>query len=73
MTFAFSDEVVQWTGSNVAELPDTGRQSAIGKSYRIEQELSVPPAAKFLRVAVRDQRTGNVGAMELPLPLVSNR
>jgi VWFA-related protein len=39
------------------------------KSYRAEQQLDVPLAAAWIRVAVRDANTDRIGAMEVKLPL----
>lgn len=39
------------------------------KAYFVEQELDVPAATKYLRFAVRDDRTGKVGALEVGLPM----
>jgi VWFA-related protein len=39
------------------------------KSYRARQELDVPLAAAWIRVAVRDANTNRIGAMEIKLPL----
>jgi VWFA-related protein len=42
-------------------------------AYRIEQQLDVPLAAKYLRFAVRDDRTDKIGAMEILLPLAPEK
>jgi VWFA-related protein len=39
------------------------------KAYRARQELDVPLAAQWIRVAVRDANTNRIGAMEIKLPL----
>jgi VWFA-related protein len=39
------------------------------KAYRAPQELDVPLAAAWIRVAVRDANTNRIGAMEIKLPL----
>jgi VWFA-related protein len=38
-------------------------------SYKMQQRIEVPLAARFLRIAVRDPKTDRTGAMEIPLPL----
>jgi VWFA-related protein len=40
------------------------------KAYRAEQQIDVPLAAAWIRVAVRDTNTNRIGAMEIKLPLV---
>jgi len=37
--------------------------------YRVEQQLDAPLDAKFIRLAVRDDKTGKIGTIEIPLPL----
>jgi VWFA-related protein len=49
--------------------PAAGGRTATKDVYRVEQQLDAPLDAKFIRFAVRDTRTGKVGAMEIPLPL----
>ncbi len=39
------------------------------KSYRAQQQLDVPLAAQWIRLAVRDANTNRIGAMEIKLPL----
>jgi len=39
------------------------------KAYRAQQQLDVPLAAAWIRVAVRDANTNRIGAMEIKLPL----
>jgi hypothetical protein len=39
----------------------------------MEQQLDAPLDAKFIRLAVRDLRTGKTGAMEIPLPLAPEK
>jgi hypothetical protein len=45
-----------------------GRASA-QEVYRIEQQLDAPLDAKFMRLAVRDDKTGKIGTIEITLPL----
>jgi VWFA-related protein len=39
------------------------------KAYRAEQQIDVPLAAAWIRIAVRDANTNRIGAMEIKLPL----
>ncbi|MFZ0661274.1 MAG: hypothetical protein WAM66_01150, partial [Acidobacteriaceae bacterium] len=57
--------------STVNEAVEAGLAEKPGarKAYRMEIALAAPLDAKSLRVAVRDARTGRVGAMEIGLPL----
>jgi hypothetical protein len=50
-----------------------GEQPASQKAFRMEQQLDAPLDAKFIRLAVRDLRTGKTGAMEIPLPLAPEK
>ena len=53
------------------QTPDgNGKQRPI---FRATQTLEVPAAAAWLRVAVRDVNTDRIGAMEIPLPLESQK
>jgi hypothetical protein len=42
-------------------------------AFYMEQQLDAPLDAKFIRLAVRDLRTGKTGAMEIPLPLAPEK
>ena len=50
-----------------ASPPAAGEKAAA--LFRVEQELSVPLQAAWLRIAVRDMLTDRTGALEIPLPL----
>jgi VWFA-related protein len=54
---------------NQAEEAESAEKQAARKAYRMEIALAAPLDAKSIRVAVRDARTGKVGAMEIGLPL----
>ncbi len=54
---------------NFATQADAGSAT---KAYRMQQQLEVPEASKFLRAGIRDINTGKVGAIEIPLPLSSS-
>jgi VWFA-related protein len=41
--------------------------------YRVQQQLDAPLDAKFMRFAVRDTRTGKLGAIEISLPLAASK
>lgn len=57
--------VKQAVEPNAPSLPKTPPSSA----YRMELQMDAPLNARFLRVGVRDGRTGKEGALEIPLPL----
>ncbi|MFZ0661273.1 MAG: VWA domain-containing protein [Acidobacteriaceae bacterium] len=48
---------------------EAGPAEHVSKAYRMEVALAAPLDAKSMRVAVRDARTGRVGAMAIELPL----
>ncbi len=43
------------------------------KSYRAELQLEVPLHAAWIRIAVRDANTNRIGAMEIKLPLATQK
>ena len=56
--------------ASVSEVPvGNASQSA----YHMEQRVDAPLAARFLRIAVRDNKTNRIGVMEIPLPLAESQ
>ena len=47
-------------------------QAAQQPFFRVRQQFDVPTAAAWLRVAVRDVHTDQIGTLEIPLPLTQN-
>jgi len=57
------------TGDEGASASGSAASATQRKSYRVQQEIEVPLAARTIRVAVRDANTDRIGAMEVSLPL----
>lgn len=60
--------VVQRAGEDTEEFLPGSRRDGI---YRLQQHFDVPVSAVSVRIAVRDVATGNVGALEVTLPLAA--
>jgi VWFA-related protein len=58
-------------GSGALPIIPGSRETRQGNAYRAMQELDLPVTATSLRVAVRDNSTDRIGAIEIPLPLAS--
>jgi len=66
-------KLLNGTVQPATQMPRSSSSNTNAKAlYRVQQTLDVPTNAAWLRVAVRDLSTSNVGALEIPLPLTAD-
>jgi hypothetical protein len=65
-------KLLNGTVQPATKMPSSTNSNRNAKAlYRVQQTFDVPTNAAWLRVAVRDLSTSNIGALEIPLPLTA--